>query len=103
MVCELTPTSVKLGMLKLTSIVLGEIKEGQTLDFHLLVKLVLIKWEKEIDFRVCDNGIIKFRERVCVSDILELKKRILEEGQRSGLNIHPRATKMYQDLKRIFW
>jgi len=41
-----------------------------------------------------------FRDRVCVSDVLELKKRILEEGQRSS---HPGATKMYQDLKRLFW
>ena len=28
---------------------------------------------------------------------------ILEEGHRSKLSIHPGATKMYQDLKRIFW
>lgn len=33
----------------------------------------------------------------------ELKKSILEEAHRSGLSIHPGATKMYQDLKRLFW
>jgi len=33
----------------------------------------------------------------------ELKKRILEEGQISSLSIHPGATKMYQDLKKLFW
>ena len=36
-------------------------------------------------------------------DVRELKKRILDEGHRSSLSIHPRATKMYQDLKRLFW
>ncbi|XP_027186075.1 uncharacterized protein [Cicer arietinum] len=28
---------------------------------------------------------------------------ILEEGHRSRLSIHPGATKMYKDLKKIFW
>ena len=26
-----------------------------------------------------------------------------EEGRRSNLSIHPGATKMYQDLKTMFW
>jgi len=33
----------------------------------------------------------------------ELRKMILEEGHRSNLSIHPSATKMYQDLKMMFW
>lgn len=36
-------------------------------------------------------------------DIAELKKNILEEGHQSGLSIHPGASKMYHDLKRLFW
>ena len=28
---------------------------------------------------------------------------ILEESHRSKLSIHPGATKMYQDLKNLFW
>jgi len=50
-----------------------------------------------------DNGVLMFRDRVCVPDVLELKRQILDEGQRSSLSIHPGATKMYQDLKRLFW
>ena len=42
------------------------------------------------------------RDRVFVSNIAELKKSILEEGHRSGLSIHLGATKMYQDLRKIF-
>ncbi|XP_073222416.1 uncharacterized protein [Cicer arietinum] len=58
LVCEVTPESIKLGMLK---------------------------------------------ERICVPDVKELRKMILEEGHRSCLSIHPGATKMYKDLKKIFW
>ncbi|MCI86223.1 hypothetical protein A2U01_0107503, partial [Trifolium medium] len=28
---------------------------------------------------------------------------ILEEGDRSGMSIHPGVTKMYQDLKKMLW
>ena len=46
---------------------------------------------------------MKFRDRVYVPDVSELKKSILEEGHRSGLSIHPSATKMCEDLKKLFW
>lgn len=36
-------------------------------------------------------------------DLLELKKSILEESHKSGLSIHLGATKMYQDLKKMYW
>ncbi|XP_050890695.1 uncharacterized protein LOC127096125 [Lathyrus oleraceus] len=57
----------------------------------------------EMVFIIIDeNGMIRFRDRICVPDVPELKKSILEEGHRSGLSIHLGATKMYQDLKKIF-
>jgi len=33
----------------------------------------------------------------------ELMKRILEEGHKSHLSIHPGMTNMYKDLKESFW
>ena len=32
-----------------------------------------------------------------------MKRVILEEAHKSSLSIHPGATKMYQDLKKMFW
>ncbi|MCI29287.1 retrotransposon protein, partial [Trifolium medium] len=66
-------------------------------------KLVFINEGKETDFKVDENGIMRYRGRVCVPDVPELKKMILEEGHRSGLSIHPGVTKMYQDLRKLFW
>ncbi|KAK2452132.1 hypothetical protein QL285_011125 [Trifolium repens] len=103
LVCETTPRSVKLGMLKLTNDFLDEVKNGQKGDLDLVNRLALIEQGKETDFKVDENGVIRFRERVCVPNIPELKRKILEEGHRSGLSIHPGATKMYQDLKKLFW
>lgn len=77
---ELTPSGVKLGMLKLTSNILEEIKEGKKMDIKLVDRLVLINQGKENDFRVDENGIKKLCDRVCVPNVPELKKNILEES-----------------------
>jgi len=103
LVYELTLESVKLGMLKLTSNILEEIKVGQKEDLELVDRVVLVKQRKGVDFRLDEHGVLMFRDRVYVPDVPELKKRILDEGHKSSLSIHPGATKMYQDLKKLFW
>jgi len=103
LVSELTPDGVRLGMLKLTSNILEEIKSGQKEDLELVDKVVLVNQGKGVDFRLNENGVLTFCDRVCVPNVLELKRRILDKGHRSSLIIHPGATKMYQDLKKLFW
>ncbi|KAI5385795.1 hypothetical protein KIW84_072414 [Lathyrus oleraceus] len=103
LVCESTHNSVKLGMLKLTNGILDEIREGQKSDMLLVDKLTLVNQGQGGEFRVDENGVLRFGNRVCIPDVTELKKSILEEGHRSGLSIHPGATKMYHDLKKLFW
>ena len=56
-----------------------------------------------MDFRLDKNDVMMFRDLVCVPDVPKLKKRIMDEGHRSSLSIHPGATKMYQGLKKLFW
>ncbi|MCI40923.1 hypothetical protein A2U01_0062156, partial [Trifolium medium] len=89
LVCEVTPKSVKLGMLKLMNPFLEKIKECQKTDKKLIEKLVLVNEGKKTNIRVDENGVMRFRGRVCVPDVPKLKKMIMEEGHRSGLSIHP--------------
>ena len=103
MVCEVTPESVRLGMLKINNDFLDVIKENQKLDVKLVDLMPTGEGDAEGDFKVDDIGVLRFRGRICVPDNDELKKVILEESHRSNLSIHPGATKMYQDLKKLFW
>jgi len=59
--------------------------------------------EKRKDFRMGNDGILRYRERVCVPRSRVLRKMLLEEGHKSRLSIHPGMTKMYKDLKATFW
>ncbi|MCI43207.1 hypothetical protein A2U01_0064444, partial [Trifolium medium] len=90
-------------MLKLTNSFLEIIKECQKTDKKLMEKLTLVIEGKENDFKVDKNGVMRYRGRVCVPNVPELKKIIMDEGHKSGLSIHPGVTKMYQDLKKLFW
>ena len=103
LVCEVTKWIMKLGMLKITSGVSEGIRESQRTDLELVDRLALINQGRGGDFKIDDNGVIKFRDKICVPDVPELKKSILEEGHRSGLSIHLGATWMYQDLRKMFW
>lgn len=69
----------------------------------LVDKLTLVNQSQGGEFRIDENGVLRCRDRVCVPNVGDVKKRILEEGHRSGLSIHPGATKMYQDLRKLFW
>ena len=52
MVSELTPDGVRLGMLKLTSNILEEIKKGQKEDLELVDHVVLVNQGKRCGFQV---------------------------------------------------
>jgi len=94
LVSELTSDGVKLSMLNLMSNILEEIKNGQKEDLELVNHVVLVNQGKGVYFRLDENSVLMFRGRVCVLDVPELKKRILEESHRRNPSIHLGATKM---------
>jgi len=99
---KLRPNSICLGMLKISSEFLEEIKRAQERDQSLQENLIAKVEGKESEFHKDSNG-IKFRDRICILAKEELRKLIMEEAHKSSLSIHLGATKMYQDLKKMFW
>ena len=49
------------------------------------------------------DGLWRFKNRIIVPDVGDLRQSILKEAHKSGFSIHPGSTKMYQDLKAMFW
>ena len=84
LVCEETPDSVKLGMLKLTSGIIEEIREDRNYDLKLVDQLTLTNQGDGGEFKVDDNGVMRFINRVCVLDIPELKRSILRKDIDAG-------------------
>jgi len=62
-----------------------------------------MKEEETKHFRIDENGILWFKDRLVVQKDRELRNQILSEAHSSKLSIHPGSSKMYQDLKPLFW
>lgn len=50
-----------------------------------------------MEFKVGDDGIMRFPNRICVPYKSEVKNIILDEGHVSNLNIHQGYTKTHQN------
>ncbi|WVZ75803.1 hypothetical protein U9M48_023834, partial [Paspalum notatum var. saurae] len=60
--------------------------------------------EKKKDcFKLDEEGVFWFKNRLVVPKDMELRKKILDEAHTSMFTIHPGSNKMYQDLKQKFW
>ncbi|KAH9685255.1 Endonuclease [Citrus sinensis] len=55
------------------------------------------------DFMVREDGVVFMGNRLCVPDIKDLKKEIMEEAHCSAYAMHPGSTKMYRTLRDHYW
>jgi hypothetical protein len=54
------------------------------------------------EFREDEQGVYWYKDKICVPSDTALQEGILAEGHDSKYCIHPRSTKMYADLKKLF-
>lgn len=55
------------------------------------------------DFSLDQRGWLRKKGWLCVPNVENLRREVLKECHRSKFMIHPRGTKMYQDMKRSFY
>jgi hypothetical protein len=79
-----------------------DIRKGQREDEKINEIRQLILDEKGP--YVCEDveGVIWFKDRLCVPDIKSIRELILMEAHETAYSIHPGSEKMYQDLKKRF-
>ena len=76
--------------------------EAQKKDEKIIAVINQIGNGKENEFTVNENGVLYYKDRVCVPDYNDLRKSILEEAHSGSFAIHPGSTKMYRDLNMSF-
>ncbi|XP_071905663.1 uncharacterized protein [Coffea arabica] len=94
---------VLFGNLSLKSPLLERIKEAQKTDLVLRRNAEKVQKGKTLDFKVGSEGVLRFRDRIVVPANEEIKKEILEESHRSRYTIHSGMTKMYHNVKGLYW
>ena len=54
-------------------------------------------------FSLGEDGVLRYHGRICVPYIDNLRINIIAEAYGSRYSIRPGSTKMYLDLKEIYW
>ncbi|XP_072060315.1 uncharacterized protein [Arachis hypogaea] len=92
-----------LNQLQISSTFKSEIQRAQQDEqkFQQLFQPVGDKRREE--FTKDDEGLWRYKGRICIPDVGSLRRDLLLEAHNSGFSIHPGSTKMYYDLKKMFW
>ena len=92
-----------LNTLHVSPMLEDQIKEAQVKDKEIK-RLKKKSAVKEIQgFKVDEQGILWYEDRICIPQNGKLRKLILDEAHCSAYPIHPGSTKMYMDLKQKYW
>jgi hypothetical protein len=81
----------------------NEIIMGQLDDPFIVEEIRRIDEGRPSEFNLGESGSLWFQKRFCVPDIAEIKELTLREAHETPYSIHPGSTKMYMDLKELFW
>ena len=55
------------------------------------------------DFVLMDDDSLKLKDRLCIPHVGGLRRELLEEFHNSIFTVHPGGTKMYSDMKQLYW
>ena len=100
---ELKESGALVAYLRARSSLIEQIREAQSKDPKLRKLIEDVQNGKNSDFTLDQEGALRHGNRLCVPDVCELRRIILEEAHNSRYTIHPGSTKMYQDLKQLYW
>ena len=101
--CRLAPDGALLARLNVIPDLRQMIVNAQKNDAKLQELAQLISTRDKTDFVIDGSGGLLYKNRLCVPNDMELKKKILYESHNTVFTMHPGSNKMYQDMKQSYW
>ncbi|XP_022899304.1 uncharacterized protein LOC111412598 [Olea europaea var. sylvestris] len=98
-----TTSGAVLAHFQVRPTLIDKVIESQIEDPTLKSLKVEVSAGLRTDFVIRNDGALVISNRLCVPDISELKKEILEEAHSSAYAMHPGSIKMYHTLKSHYW
>ncbi|XP_070042769.1 uncharacterized protein [Nicotiana tomentosiformis] len=86
-----------------TSSLVTEVKEHQYEDLVLAHYSDTTPQKEKTPFAIIRDGVLRYRGRLCVPNVAGLRRQVIGETHYSRYSIHLGATKMYHDIKEIYW
>ncbi|KAA0057668.1 pol protein [Cucumis melo var. makuwa] len=95
--------TMQLAQLTVQPTLRQRIIDAQSSDPYLVEKRGLAEAGQTAEFSLSSDGGLLFERRLCVPSDSAVKTELLSEAHSSPFSMHPSSTKMYQDLKRVYW
>ncbi|KAL0554431.1 hypothetical protein IC582_008352 [Cucumis melo] len=95
--------TMQLAQLTVQPTLRQRIIDAQSNDPYLVEKRGLAEAGQTAEFSLSSDGGLLFERRLCVPSDSAVKTELLSEAHSSSFSMHPGSTKMYQDLKRVYW
>ncbi|KAL0561647.1 hypothetical protein IC582_002087 [Cucumis melo] len=95
--------TIQLAQLTVQPTLRQRIIDAQCNDPYLVEKRGLAEAAQAVEFSISSDGGLLFERRLCVPSDSAVKKELLSKAHSSPFSMHPGSTKMYQDLKRVYW
>ncbi|KAL0551590.1 hypothetical protein IC582_010679 [Cucumis melo] len=95
--------TMQLAQLTVQPTLRQRIIDAQSNDPYLVEKRGLAEAGQAVEFSLSFDGGLSFEGRLCVPSDSAVKKKLLFKAHSSPFSMHPGSTKMYQDLKRVYW
>ena len=100
---RLAPDGALLARLNVIPDLRQIIVNAQKNDAKLQELAQLVSTGDKTDFAIDGSGGLLYKNRLCVPNDMELKKKILYESHNTVFTMHPGSNKMYQDMKQFYW
>ncbi|KAL0557203.1 hypothetical protein IC582_005721 [Cucumis melo] len=95
--------TMQLAQLTVQPTLRQRIIDAQSNDPYLVEKRGLAEAGQAVEFSLSSDGGLLFERRLCVPSDSAIKTELLSEAHSSPFSMHPGSTKMYQDLKWVYW
>lgn len=96
-------TVARLFALVISSSLSDRIRIEQQVDEELMSMRKKAEEKGMSEFGLNGNGLLTFKGSICVPIGGGIRQDVLAEAHTAPYSIHPGGTKMYQDLKRMYW
>ena len=84
-------------------VLVDRVRDLQAQNPYLMKLRSKIEAGQQSNFTLRGDGTLVLGQRLCVPDVIELKKEIREEAHSSAYAMHPGSTKMYRTLRDHYW
>ena len=100
---EVTDLGALLATFHVRPVLIDRIRELQIQDPQIVKLRGEVESGQRVDLSLREDGTVVMGRRLCVPDVGDVRREIMEEAHSSAYAMHQGSTKMFRTLKEHYW